>query len=104
MNEQNIFALFCDDPVAYNMKGLKAKLAITLVELIRRKGWSQKQAASELSVTQPRISNVFNGRLDKFSIDSLIEMLVRTGYKLEVSFDPENLQSPLSFELKRAML
>lgn len=100
----NIFELLSDDPVDFNLKSLKAKLAIALVALIREQGWTQAVAAEKLQVTQPRMSNLFRGRLEKFSIDALLGMLIRSGYKLESTFDPANAAMPMSLELKRAML
>lgn len=101
---QNIFELFTDDPVEYNMKHLKTQLFMTLITLIRQKGWSQAAAANELCVSAPRMSNLFKGYLEKFSIDTLLEMLVRIGYKLDADFDPENSAQPLVMNLKKAML
>jgi len=104
MKDQNLFELFTSDPVQFNMKQLKAKLAIALIKLIRKNGWNQTVAAENLNVSQPRMSNLFRGRLEKFSIDSLLEMIFRSGYKLDYDFDPSDLESPLEMKLKRAML
>jgi len=104
MNSQNIFEMLSDDPVEFNLKSLKAKLAIALVALIREKGWNQSVAAERLQVTQPRMSNLFRGRLEKFSIDALLGMLIRSGYKVESSFVPDNVSVPVSLEVRKAML
>lgn len=104
MNSQNLYELFSEDPVEFNMKALKAKLAIALVALIREKEWTQVVAAEKLQVTQPRMSNLVRGKLEKFSIDALLQMWVRVGYKLETDFDPLNDKVPLSLTVKRAML
>lgn len=104
MNSQNLYELFSEDPVEYNMKSLKAKLAITLVELIRDRKWNQAAAAQQLNITQPRMSNLFKGKLERFSIDALMEMIVRAGYKFEMNFDPKDEKQPLSLVVKRAML
>lgn len=101
---QNIFELFTDDPVEFNMKHLKTQLFMVLITLIRQKGWNQATAAHELSITKPRMSNLFKGYLDKFSIDALLHMLVRIGYKVDADFDPENKALPLVINLKKAML
>lgn len=101
---QNLFELFTDDPVEYNMKHLKTQLLMVLITLIREKGWTQAKAAEELKVSRPRMSNLFKGYLDKFSIDSLLEMLVRSGYKLDADFDPTNKSLPLIVSLKKALI
>lgn len=104
MSTQNIFELITNDPVRFNMLALKSKLVMVLVNLIQGQKWTQAEAARRLDVSQPRMSNLFNGKLDKFSIDTLIEMLLGVGYKLDMDFDPGNLREPLELKLKKAML
>lgn len=105
--EKNQYALFSNDPVEYNKKDLKAKLAITLIQLIRAKGWNQSVASEVLKVTQPRVSNLMRGKIDRFSVDSLMEMMFRAGYSFEYLFDfsGEDKSEPrLEMKLKKAML
>jgi hypothetical protein len=47
------------------------------------------------------MSNLFKGYLEKFSIDTLLEMLVRIGYKVDADFNPENRAQPLVINVKR---
>lgn len=101
---QNLFEMFTADPVEYNMKHLKVQLFAALIKLIREKGWSQTEAAQQLNISSPRMSNLFKGYLEKFSIDALLEMLVRIGYKLEADFNPENRELPLVLNVKKATL
>lgn len=104
MSNQNIFEFVTDDPVRFNMLALKSKLVMVLVNLIRQQEWTQAEAARQLKVSQPRMSNLFKGQLDKFSIDTLLEMILGLGYKLDVDFDPSNVREPLELTLKKAML
>lgn len=101
---KNLYERFADNPVEYNMKHLKTQLFMALITLIRENDWTQAHAAKELNISAPRMSNLFKGYLDKFSIDALIEMLVRTGYKLDADFDPRNSERPLVLNLKKAMV
>lgn len=55
---------------------------IRLTRLIEARGFTQSQAARLLAVTQPRISDLVRGKIDRFSVDSLIEMLGRTGARI----------------------
>lgn len=100
---QNLYELFTSDPVEANLKAMKAKLAISLVELIRARDWNQAVAAENLSISRPRMSNLFRGQLEKFSVDALFQMLMRVGYTLETSFDPLDHKEPLSITLKRGV-
>jgi predicted XRE-type DNA-binding protein len=72
---------------AANLK-IRADLMLTLKKYIQSQGWTQKQAAKFFGETQPRISNLMNGDIDRFSIDKLIEMLARAGMevKIEISY------------------
>lgn len=105
--EKNQYALFSNDPVEYNKKDLKAKLAITLIQLIRAKGWNQSVASEALKVTQPRVSNLMRGKIDRFSVDSLMEMMFRAGYSFEYQFGfhgDDKSEPHLEMKLKKAML
>jgi len=44
----------------------------------------QAEAADLLGVTQPRVSDLMRGRIDLFSIDTLIDMLGRLGIRAKV--------------------
>lgn len=99
MGSQNVYALFTDDPVEASMKDLKTKLAITLIENIRERDITQAEAAKLMGISQPRVSNLFNAKLEKFSAESLLGMLMRLGYKLDMDFDPHNKTTPLNMAL-----
>jgi predicted XRE-type DNA-binding protein len=54
-----------------------------LVRLIRERKLTQNSAAKLFGVTQPRISDLVRGKIDLFSIDTLVSMLARAGMRLE---------------------
>ena len=58
---------------------IRADLMIDIARLIKKRGLTQKAAAKVLGVTQPRVSALVRRRIDLFSIDTLVEMLVRLG-------------------------
>ena len=81
---QNVFRdLGFDTEEAENLR-IRAALMVELTEQIRREGLTQKEAAATLSVTQPRISDLMRGRINVFSIDTLIAMLARVGVKTTI--------------------
>ena len=57
----------------------RAHLIIELAELIQQQGWTQKMAAEKFGVTQPRISDLMRGKVDLFSLDTLIDMATVAG-------------------------
>ena len=67
-----------------NMK-VRAAPMRALEGRIKAKGWTQTEAARQLGVTQPRVSDLMRGTIDLFSIDALVNMVARIG--LHVSVD-----------------
>jgi predicted XRE-type DNA-binding protein len=61
---------------------------IELSELIESRGLTQAAAAKLLGVTQPRISDLVRGKIDRFSVDSLIEMLGHAGASVSFVVTP----------------
>jgi predicted XRE-type DNA-binding protein len=76
-------ALESTPEAAQNMT-LRCDLMIALEEHIKRNKMSQTQAAVLFGVTQPRVSDLMRGKIDLFSLDSLINMAVAAGMKIEL--------------------
>lgn len=53
----------------------RSLLMIAIEERIKQHGWTQTEAAEILHVTQPRVSDLMNGELRKFSLDALVHVL-----------------------------
>ena len=68
---------------ALNLK-IRADLMLNIKRFIQAQGWTQKQAALFFGETQPRISDLINGDIERFSIDKLVMMLVRAGMNVRV--------------------
>jgi len=68
---------------AASMKARSA-LMIELQEYIKTSGMTQKQAANQFGVTQPRISDLVRGKIELFSLESLVDMATAAGMKVEV--------------------
>ena len=67
---------------------VRAELMVNLQKVIASRGLKQAEAAKLLGVAQPRVSDVMRGRLDLFSIDTLIDMLTRLGIRVTVVLRP----------------
>ena len=63
----------------------RSQLMIALAETIRRSGWTKRQAAARFGVTQPRISDLTRGRIELFSLDTLVDMAEAAGLKPRIS-------------------
>ncbi|SDV46744.1 helix-turn-helix domain-containing protein [Chitinasiproducens palmae] len=71
-----------DTTAADNMK-LRSALMMAVEQRIKERGWTQAQAARQLGVTQPRISDLLRGKIDLFSLDTLVNMVSAAGLHLE---------------------
>jgi len=63
---------------------IRSDLMILVQKLIVSRGLKQAQAARILRVTQPRVSDLFRGRVDLFSTDALIDMLALLGTRVRI--------------------
>ena len=63
---------------------VKSVIAIHIRAEIARIGMSQKEASKICEVSQPRISDLLNGKIDLFSADSLIDICDRLGLTVSV--------------------
>jgi predicted XRE-type DNA-binding protein len=71
---------------AENMK-LRSALMMALDRQIQSRGWTQAEAASQLGVTQPRISDLVRGKIGRFSLDRLVKMVSAAGLHIHVQVD-----------------
>ncbi len=53
----------------------KTKLAARIVQILEERKLSQTQAAKLLGVDQPKVSLIYRGRLDDFSVERLMRFL-----------------------------
>lgn len=100
MNIKSPLELLSANQTELSINSFKAKLMILITTLIRDEKWTQKNAADALGVSQPRISNIMNGQISKFSIDMLLEMIGKLDHRIDISFD-RHLETPLSVSIKK---
>jgi len=71
---------------AENLK-LRAALIRAIRDRIDGAGWSQSIAAQNLGLTQPRVSDLYRGKISKFSLDALVEIAAKLGIHVRVEVD-----------------
>lgn len=64
------------------------RLRSTLMREINRavNAWNlpQKEAAQRLHLTQPRLNDLLKGKIDKFSLDALVNLLAGANLRIEI--------------------
>ncbi len=68
---------------AANMR-VRAELMIEVQRYVQKGRLTQTEAARRLGITQPRLNDLLRGRIDKFSVDALVNMLTRAGRQVAV--------------------
>jgi predicted XRE-type DNA-binding protein len=63
---------------------MRSNVMIAITKSVR--GWNktQAQAARRLGITQPRLNDLLNGKVNKFSLDTLMTLATRAGLKVKV--------------------
>jgi len=84
-SKRNVFRDLGFDVDASENLRIRSDLMIELSELIQNEGWTQAKAAQLMGVSQPRISDLVRGKIDRFSIDSLIAMLGSAGVRVRIT-------------------
>lgn len=68
---------------AASMKA-RADLMIAIQETVTAWKITQAQAAKRLGVTQPRLNDLVRGRINKFSLDALMNLAVHAGLSVSI--------------------
>ncbi|MDM8546295.1 helix-turn-helix transcriptional regulator [Candidatus Venteria ishoeyi] len=81
----NVFADLGFEPVEAQKLKIKSELMIELSRWIKENELKQEEAAKVLKVSRPRVSDVMRGKVAKFTIDALVDMVELTGHHVNMS-------------------
>jgi len=81
---ESVFDAIADSPEeALNMK-FRASMIHKIRVKVKAAGWTQTETAEQLGISQPRVSDLLNGKLSKFSLDALVNILALLGGDIEL--------------------
>lgn len=84
---KSVWDALADTPAeAANLK-VRATLMQQISDLISGQGWTQKQAATQCNLTQPRLDDLLQGRVSKFSLEALVNIATSLGLVVRVELD-----------------
>jgi predicted XRE-type DNA-binding protein len=89
--EQTASSVFSDlgfSPAASKELRRKSELLLQVQNFVKRHGLTQAKAAVVLGISQPRVSQLVNGRLSQFSLDELVRLGVRAGLNVTIKAEP----------------
>jgi predicted XRE-type DNA-binding protein len=83
----NVWDALEDDAVAAANMTMRSDLLIALQRRIESWKVTQAQAARKLGVTQPRLNDLLRGRINKFSLDTLVNLAGRAAINVRLRID-----------------
>lgn len=90
----SVWDAISDTPAeAENMK-IRSQMMMLIGAIIKENHYTQARAAMLFGVTQPRISDLIRGKIDLFSLDSLVTMLSNAGLLVDLDVRPASAPAP----------
>ena len=83
----NVFDALADTSAEAANLSARADVLIKIRERVRQWDVSQEKAADRLGLTRPRLNDLMRGKLDKFSLDALINIAAAAGFVLRIGWD-----------------
>lgn len=80
----NVFADLGFSPAESRNLRIRSEMMTALRKFIQKEGLTQAEAAKRLKVSQPRISDLTRGKISRFSLDTLVNMLSDAGMEVDV--------------------
>ncbi|MHB8391423.1 MAG: helix-turn-helix domain-containing protein [Acidobacteriaceae bacterium] len=65
----------------------RAELMRSVAGMVKRHGWTQAEAARRCGVTQPRMNDLLRGRISRFSLDALVNMVSCLGRRVRMKIE-----------------
>ncbi|MCQ9876938.1 helix-turn-helix domain-containing protein [Pseudomonas aeruginosa] len=90
------------DEEAASKMALKMDLSIFITECIKKMGLKQSEAAVRLNVTQSRVSELANGKIEKFTLDAMMDMLDKLGFRTCLTLPTDDAGSPPQIVIAQA--
>jgi len=75
----NVFVDLGFDEAEAEIMVLRTEVMLRLEQHIKKQGWTQSEAASQLGISQPRVSRLIKRRWSDFSLDMLLTLAARVG-------------------------
>jgi predicted XRE-type DNA-binding protein len=69
----------------------RSHLMIAIEAILKKKKYTQAQAAKILGVGQPRVSDLYNGKIGRFTVDMLMKWLAILGKEVTIHIDGQEV-------------
>jgi predicted XRE-type DNA-binding protein len=65
----------------------RADLMRNIAAIVKKRKWTQAEAAKRCGVTQPRMNDLLRGRVSRFSLDALVNIATKLGRRVRVEIE-----------------
>lgn len=83
---KSAFDALCDTPQESANMRLRADMMLHIQNTITDSGLTQKEIAQHCGITQPRLNDLLNGKISKFSLDALVNINASLGHTATFEF------------------
>jgi predicted XRE-type DNA-binding protein len=80
----NVWDALEDSPEEAATMTMRSNVMIAIMEKVRSWNTTQARAARRLGITQPRLNDLLHGKINKFSLDTLLTLATRAGLKVKI--------------------
>ena len=80
----NVFADLGFSPTEARNLRLRSQMMTALRKFIEQQGATQADAAKRLKLSQPRVTDLTRGRISRFSLDALVNLVSEAGLEVEL--------------------
>jgi predicted XRE-type DNA-binding protein len=80
----NVWHALGDNPEVAATMTMRSDAMIAIKEKVRSWNTTQAQAARRLGITQPRLNDLLHGKINKFSLDTLLTLATRAGLEVKI--------------------
>jgi len=80
----NVWSALEDSPEEAATMTMRSNVMIAIHERVRGWNTTQTRAARRLGITQPRLNDLLQGKINKFSLDTLLTLATRAGLKVKI--------------------
>lgn len=84
-----------DNPEQAKEMLLRSDLMRILSQIVREKKWTQAEAASQMKLNQPQVSDIMNWRVEKLTSQRLLKCLFALGFNITPKLNPAQLDVAL---------
>ena len=90
MGSGDVFTDLGFSPAESRNLRLRSQMIAALRKFIEKEGLTQADAAKRLKVSQPRVSDLTRGKISRFSLDTLVNMLSDAGLEVDFRIKPQS--------------